>query len=350
MPRSRPAPSPFGTTSSSAAQPLNRAGLHVSRMRAAQAMADLRRRRLAHLITPADVTAFQRDGFILKENFLAPQAFEALRREALDNRAPARDMIQGDAVTRRIALDRAALADLPALRSLLGDPRWLGPVRYVGSSALSPQTYIQTVFSQAGRGRPDPQTELHADTFHTSVKAWLFLTDVAEHDGPLVYVPGSHRLTKRRLAWERRASIVAHDHNIFEASRGSPRIKPEDLSRLGLPPPRIRRPRQYPRRGGYAWAHARGRSHRPTARVEIWASWSTQSLSSMDRTGSPWLSICRPSLNFHDLGRPRFRGAHGRQEEPVATGRHHRSSGATKPGQALAHDPLGFPPDAACPK
>ena len=29
-------------------------------------------------------------------------------------------------------------------------------------------------------GPPDPQVELHSDAFHPSLKAWLFLTDVAE--------------------------------------------------------------------------------------------------------------------------------------------------------------------------
>ena len=39
-------------------------------------------------------------------------------------------------------------------------------------------------------GLPDPQTDLHTDTFHPTVKAWLFLTDVAADAMPFVYVPG----------------------------------------------------------------------------------------------------------------------------------------------------------------
>ena len=44
--------------------------------------------------------------------------------------------------------------------------------------------------SGAVDGLSDPQTDLHTDTFHPTVKAWLFLTDVAPETMPFVYVPG----------------------------------------------------------------------------------------------------------------------------------------------------------------
>src|SRR5690242_21856582 len=49
---------------------LNRAGLHVARVRLARKLAERRRARLAALIAPEDRIAFERDGFILKQNFL----------------------------------------------------------------------------------------------------------------------------------------------------------------------------------------------------------------------------------------------------------------------------------------
>jgi hypothetical protein len=251
---------------------LNASGLHVRRMRLAQAMAEARRRRLAHLISAPDAAAFQRDGFVIKPSFLPSDLFEALRREVLTEPLAARDMIQGDAVTRRIALDGTALARMPAARALLTDPAWRGLIRYVGSFNLAPLAYVQTVFSRIRPAPIDPQTRLHSDTFHSSVKAWLFLTDVAEDDGPFVYVPGSHRLTPRRLAWERRVSIELGRSADYQASRGSPRITADEVRRLGLGEPR-----------SFAVAantlvvadtlgfHARGVSARPTVRVEIWA-------------------------------------------------------------------------------
>jgi hypothetical protein len=182
---------------------LNRWGLHVGRVRLAARIAAARRRRLRHMIGDADRLAFERDGFVLKRNFLPADHFIALREQVLDHSAPAREMVQGDTVTRRVALDRHALRAMPAVAALLSHPDWRGLNRYVGSFDSEPITYIQTILSQARPGAPDPQTQLHADTFHATVKAWLFLTDVAEDEGPFVYVPGSHRMTPERLAWER---------------------------------------------------------------------------------------------------------------------------------------------------
>src|SRR5215204_4109143 len=212
---------------------LNELGLHVARMRLAHRLADRRRARLAGMVSREDSAAFERDGFVLKENFLPPEDFAALEREILSLRAPARQMIQGDTMTRRIALDRSVLARAPRVLALLHSPEWLGLIRYVGSSALQPIHYVQTIMSHVRNAPPDPQTNLHADTFHPTVKAWLFLTDVAEDEGPFVYVPGSHRLTPERLAWEQAKSVAAAGDADRLSARGSFRITPEELGRLG---------------------------------------------------------------------------------------------------------------------
>jgi len=54
------------------------------------------------------------------------------------------------------------------------EPGVAGPHRYVSSFMLEPLLYIQTIFSQVRKAPPDPQTRLHADAFHSSVKAWFF--------------------------------------------------------------------------------------------------------------------------------------------------------------------------------
>jgi hypothetical protein len=251
---------------------LNRDGLHVSRIRLAHHLAQWRRRRLASALDADDVAAFQRDGFILKHSFLPDAVFAALQQSVLAYRAPARETIQGDTITRRMALDPPALARLPEARYLLRDPRWLGLIRYVASSALEPLVYVQTIFSQIRDAPPDPQTDLHADTFHATVKAWLFLTDVAEDEGPFVYVPGSHIPTPRRLAWERKISIGAAAGADVLSARGSPRIRPEMLGRLGYAQPRaFAVPANTLIVADTVGFHARGPSVRPSTRIEIWA-------------------------------------------------------------------------------
>lgn len=251
---------------------LNRAGLHVARMRLAGRMAQDRRKRLAPLISGADRAAFERDGFVVKHNFLPEAVFGAVKREALAFAAPAREQPQGDAITRRIALDHRALSRLPAVRAMLEGGEWLGLVRYIGSSLLHPQVYLQTIFAHARVAPPDPQTRLHADTFHPTVKAWFFLTDTGADEGPFIYVPGSHRLTRRRLAWERRMSECARTNPDFQSARGSPRILAKELGRLGLGPPRVFAvPGNTLVVADTMGFHARGIAACPCARVEIWA-------------------------------------------------------------------------------
>jgi len=251
---------------------LNARGLHAARVRAAHTLAAARRARLARLIAPEDRAAFDRDGFVEKRDFLPPDLFARLRDKVLARSAPAREMLQGDAITRRFAVDPVFLADVPEMRALIADPVWRGLVRYAGSFDQEPLIYVQSILSHVRAADPDPQTHLHADTFHPTVKAWLFLTDVAEDEGPFVYVPGSHRLTPERLAWEQATSLRAPRGVDRLSARGSFRIRRDELAGLGLPAPRaFAVPANTLVVGDTVGFHARGPSVRPSTRVEIWA-------------------------------------------------------------------------------
>jgi hypothetical protein len=250
---------------------LNRWGLHVGRIRLAAALARARRRRLRSMIDETDRLAFERDGFVLKRDFLPADAFAALREQIFGYRGAAREMTQGDTITRRIAVDRHALHAMPAVAALIAMPEWRGLNRYVGSFDSEPITYIQTILSHVTDSDPDPQTALHADTFHATVKAWLFLTDVAEDEGPFVYVPGSHRMTPARLAWEKARSMQASTGLDRLSSRGSLRVRPDELTALGLPAPRaFAVPANTLVVADTSGFHARGPSVRPSMRIEVW--------------------------------------------------------------------------------
>ncbi len=251
---------------------LNARGLHARRVQLAHRLADSRRRRLAHLVSASDRAGFDRDGFVLKRDFLPEGEFARVLDQVRTHHGTVRETQQGNTVTRRLALDPATLAHLPTLREVLRGPEWRGLVRYVGSTDAEPIHYVQTILSHARSGPDDPQCDLHSDTFHPSVKAWLFLTDVPEDEGPFTYVPGSHRLTPQRLAWEHRRSLGMAEEPDRLSRRGSLRIDASELATLGLPPARrLAVPANTLVVADTYGFHARGPSARPTRRVEVWA-------------------------------------------------------------------------------
>ncbi len=251
---------------------LNALGLHNLRQDLACLLAWRRRRRLGAAVAREHRIAFDRDGFVLVPGFLAPSTFSAIVGEIRGFRGRAREMVQGDTITRRIALDARARRAIPSISVLLRDSRWRALVRYVGSHDQEPVCYIQTILAGAVEGDPDPQTVLHADTFQPTVKAWLTLTDVAEDGGPFVYVPGSHRLTAERRRWERRVSVEASNAADRLTGRGSFRLDRDEVASLGYPPSRaFAVPANTLIVADTSGFHARGQSTTAVLRVEIWA-------------------------------------------------------------------------------
>jgi hypothetical protein len=251
---------------------LNEKGLHTLRLKVAHRLAAARRARLVGMISPEDRKHLDRDGFLLKPGFLPEQVFGELVAQVRALRAASRELIEGDTITRRIALDPHVVTRVPAARHLLDSAEYHSLIRYAASSAAAPMIYIQTILPWATEGPPDPQTLLHADTFHPTVKAWLFLTDVAPDSAAFSYVPRSHRLTAQRLAWERRMSVSARASPNAENRQGSFRIGPHELKEFGFASPL-----SLPVRANTLLVadtfgfHARGPCTRPTIRVEIWA-------------------------------------------------------------------------------
>ena len=217
---------------------LNRLGLHVGRKALAHAMTAARRAALAGLAPRQVRRDFRRDGYVVIPDFLPPEDFEALRAEAHALAAGAsRRLQEGDTVTELAHIDAAALARSPGLGRLVGDRRFLDLVNYIGGRLKHPFCQVQVLRRDFGVNEPDPQKTLHSDTFHPTLKGWLFLEDVDPGRGPFHYVPGSHRLTRRRLAWERRQSLVACSSPDPHVAAGSFRVGPDDLQDMGLPEP-----------------------------------------------------------------------------------------------------------------
>lgn len=251
---------------------LNQLGLHVARLRAAHASAHARRKRLAKRLPPDLRQQFETNGFIVVPDFVDPAEFADLCRELLELDVEARSQRQGDTITTRVPIGPDLLAAVPRLAQLLRSASWQSILHFVASFGSQPLYYLQAIRTGTVEGPPDPQQNLHSDTFHPSMKAWLFLSDIGEEDAPLTYVAGSHRLTPERIAWEKAKSIDVLASGDRLSQRGSMRITPDELEALGLPKPtRFTVPANTLVVIDTCGFHARGRSTRPTVRTEIWA-------------------------------------------------------------------------------
>lgn len=252
---------------------LNAMGLHVKRRQLAMHMAQLRRRQLASRLAPQDLANFERDGFFLRENFLPPERFKALRDEVRELRTLGWEMRQGKAVTRRLSLDSDVLAANPGCASVVRDAGMRDLISYASSNTGGITYQLQAILVDAVAAPMDPQTCLHADTFHPTAKAWLFLDDVEDDQGPFCYVPGSHRLTPERLAWEHQKSVGAATSSEQMHREGSFRISEAELASLGLPAPRrFAVPANTLVVADTSGFHARCASVQSSHRVEIYAS------------------------------------------------------------------------------
>ncbi len=250
---------------------LNRLGLHVLRYLLAHAFARLRRAQLA-LTVPATLRArFRRDGYLLLEDFLPPEQFAQLQADCQQGNGQCRQLTQADTLTQRYLLDEKTAQTKPSTDLLLQLPLLRALLCYTAASKLPTLSYAQVIRNGARNAGADPQKTLHSDTFHPTMKGWLFLQDVVPEDGPFTYVPGSHRLSWRRLCWEYRKSINIRREPDGFSEKGSLRISAAELEMLGLPQPKALTVRAntlvLADTHGF---HARGEAHPGRSRREIW--------------------------------------------------------------------------------
>ncbi len=212
---------------------LNRLGIQVARTIAARSRFALRPRPTA---TTPQVDAWLRrlraEGCLAVPGFFEGDGLAALQHAAqacLNGAAPVVERSQGG-----VRVDVVWRIDTPGhlaavLDRFFTDPRLVELMSAAERIEVVPgagRCHIQRT-TQLG-GEPDDQAEVHIDTFHPTHKAWLYLTDVSEVDGPLVYFPGSSRLSRAGLAGVYRESVGAN-----QASR---RIPEAEIGRRGLTP------------------------------------------------------------------------------------------------------------------
>lgn len=208
---------------------LNRLGVQPFRTVMARAVLNARPRRVAPGVADV-VRAVERDGFVAIHDYLPQTTFEAVEREA---RAL---LASGQRTTLRHGCNALEQVDLVSNRD--GAPAtvgWLGgddflfgvfealehhPIRRLAGHRIV-ERLVQ------GEGDDvDPETQLHSDTYFSTHKAWLYVTDVRLENAPLSYVRGSHRLSLRQLGYVYRESVGEN--------KGSRRISDEELGERRL--------------------------------------------------------------------------------------------------------------------
>ncbi len=253
---------------------LNFIGLHILRIILARMVWKLRQMQLGFMINKNERRFYKQNGYLLKENFLKSELFNRITNEVKNYNGNARQCIQGDTATWRVFLDAETLAKFPALSELANNDELLSILKYTAAKNAQPFFYIQQVRNNTlgAVNASDPQKNLHSDTFHPTMKAWLFLEDVAAGKGPFTYVPGSNHLTWPRLKWEYRKSNSAARADRYSA-KGSFRVEESELPGLRLPAPKsFAVPQNTLVIANTSGFHARGQvAGENVTRLEIWA-------------------------------------------------------------------------------
>jgi hypothetical protein len=215
---------------------------------------------------------FQAKGFLLLEDFLPHKMFAALEAEARSFHGEGIEQIQGDTRTQHVYLGGESLQGLPACDAVISYRPMQRLLRYTGSHLARPDFFLQRICNGFEDAVEDPQKTLHSDTFHPTIKAWLFIDDVPLDRGPFTYVPGSHQLTWRRLRWEYRQSLQARNSPNSHTANGSFRVSEADLATMGLPAPQAiavhKNTLVIANTHGF---HCRGQAPAKATRLELWA-------------------------------------------------------------------------------
>lgn len=221
----------------------NALGLQIVRIVLARLLLFWRRRRCPERNLP-EVRHLASEGYCVLENFLPPEEFEAVRAEFDEIFAAGRFSI--GAVDRQAVANDTAKLDWaagngvsPAISAFRDNDRFMAILRgHEGRRAdeLMRLGDVKCMFWLSRRideptNRPTAETsncDLHADTFHTITKAFLYLGDTDESNGSHIYVPRSHRLSLGRLKLDYLNSI----RTMF----GAPRTTDTELRDIGLAP------------------------------------------------------------------------------------------------------------------
>lgn len=155
----------------------------------------------------------KKNGFYCATDFLPEESYKAVKDEfdrvLKDKMGVDLSITDADTVVNRRGIQGNELVSLGLLHSssLVSDERLVQTLSLLrgGQYDVGDLTYW---FDLIVNGSEFCEvSNLHTDVFFDTYKIWYFLEDVKESDGPLVYCPGSHRLSLWRIAFEYTKSL-----------------------------------------------------------------------------------------------------------------------------------------------
>lgn len=170
----------------------------------------------------------RKDGIILIHNFLPKEEFELLKKEYenADKFGVFSEIKDGDSIWSRRKFGRSQLDDVPNTKKLLTNPRLLdliysGEARKVPITAAWYDTISYPEKLLNGEHQAAQAELMHIDIFFNAHKVFYFMYDVEDKDGPLVFCPGTHHLSLKKLWYEYKKSLELVNNRIdsFQADQ-----------------------------------------------------------------------------------------------------------------------------------
>lgn len=189
---------------------LNIFGLHLIRFLLAHFFYNVRTKKFFPTLTP-NQEIIRNDGIVIIKNFLSKEHFEKLKQEFQNiekfegNHYVVTD---GDSYWKRHQFTPRQWKKIPYTNRMLNDSRIFEIVKAAEArNEISIDDIWFDDITCIENSEIDSQKELHRDVFYHTHKAWFFLDEVKEENGPLTVLPSSHRLSFKRAFFEYKKSI-----------------------------------------------------------------------------------------------------------------------------------------------
>lgn len=162
------------------------------------------------LIREKEFKDFRKNGFDINPNFLEKNLFIKIKNEfetAISNNKNTNILVNSiKQIT--VDIDKLDPEKFPNICNLLKDYRIINFFKkndlINGSKIFGRLERIEVINNSI----KDPQKDYHYDTFHNTFKTWIYLSNVEKKNGPLHFIPKSHKFSLTRLFKEWKNSII----------------------------------------------------------------------------------------------------------------------------------------------